>query len=91
LLAVGTAYARRRRPGRLSAAVHEGARISFGVYLVHPLVITVLLRTWPGDVISRIPPPTSLAVLWLVTVVVSVLLVEVAIRTPLSLALTGRR
>jgi hypothetical protein len=91
LLAAGLGYARRRRPGPLASAVREGSRISFGVFLVHPLVITGLLATWPGQVIGRVPSPGSQALLWLLAVVVSVGLAEIAVRTPLSLALTGRR
>jgi peptidoglycan/LPS O-acetylase OafA/YrhL len=91
LLAVGLAYARRRREGRIAACVREGSRISFGVFLVHPLVISALLASWPGTLIGRAPAPVSFALLWLVTVVVSVAVAEVAARTPLSLPLTGRR
>ena len=101
LLAAGLAYARRRPStsaagtseagtSRVSAAVGEGARISFGVFLVHPLVITVLQQTWPGHVVGRVPAPASQALLWVLTVAIGVAVAEVAVRIPLSLPLTGR-
>jgi peptidoglycan/LPS O-acetylase OafA/YrhL len=91
LLAVGLAYALRRRPSPVATAVREGSRISFGVFLVHPLVIGVLINTWPGALADRLPAPWSIAVLWLLTVAVSVVAAEVGARSPLSLPLTGRR
>jgi peptidoglycan/LPS O-acetylase OafA/YrhL len=91
LLALGLRYALRRHPGRLAAAVSEGSRISFGVFLVHPLVITVLLTTPVERVLTAPGEPLTAVLLWLVTVLVSVAAVEVFVRTPLSLPLTGRR
>jgi peptidoglycan/LPS O-acetylase OafA/YrhL len=91
LLALGLRYARRRRPGRLAAAVGEGSRISFGVFLVHPLVLTLLLTSPARHVFSAAGQPLTSALLWLGTVLVSVAVVEVFVRTPLSLPLTGRR
>jgi peptidoglycan/LPS O-acetylase OafA/YrhL len=96
LLALGLRYALRRhrqKPavGPLGRAVREGARISFGVFLVHPLVITLLLPT-PIGALAAIPgQPWTTAVLWVATVVCSVAVVELAAHSPLSLPLTGRR
>jgi peptidoglycan/LPS O-acetylase OafA/YrhL len=91
LLAVGLRYALRVADGRPLPGIREGARISFGVFLVHPLVISVLLVTplsraitWPGQ-------PWETALLWLGAVVISTAVAEIAVRTPLALPLTGRR
>ena len=91
LLAIGLRYARRRRPGHLASAVSEGSRISFGVFLVHPLVITLLLGNHVGGLLQAAGQPAMSLLLWLVTVLASVAAVEVVARTPLSLPLTGRR
>ena len=45
LLVLGLRYAARRRPGGCRRPSREGARISFGVFLVHPLVITAVLAS----------------------------------------------
>ena len=91
LLWLGLRYAVRRRPGPVAAAVSEGSRISFGVFLVHPLVITLLLTSPARHVLGAAGQPLTSALLWLGTVLVSVAVVEVFVRTPLSLPLTGRR
>ena len=91
LLALGLRYALRRRPGLVASAVGEGSRISFGVFLVHPLVISLLLTLPVGRVLTAAGPPLTSVLIWLVTVLVSIAAVEVIVRTPLSLPLTGRR
>jgi len=91
LLWLGLRYALRRRPGPVAAAVSEGSRISFGVFLVHPLVITLLLTTGVSRLLNAPGQPLTSVLLWLGTVLVSVAAVEVFVRTPLSLPLTGRR
>ncbi|MGF7237793.1 MAG: acyltransferase, partial [Frankia sp.] len=49
LYAVGSMWARRRRPGgRVDAFVMLASEISFGVYLVHPAVLNWVLRVLPG-------------------------------------------
>jgi peptidoglycan/LPS O-acetylase OafA/YrhL len=91
LLGLGLRYALHRRPGRVSAAVGEGSRISFGVFLVHPLVISLLLTLPVGRVLTAAGQPLTSVLIWVVTVLISVAVVEVFVRTPLSLPLTGRR
>jgi peptidoglycan/LPS O-acetylase OafA/YrhL len=91
LLALGLRYALRRRPGPAASAVAEGSRISFGVFLVHPLVISLLLTLPVGRVLTAAGQPLTSVLIWLVTVLVSIAAVEVFVRTPLSLPLTGRR
>ncbi len=91
LLALGLRYALHRRPGRTASAVAEGSRISFGVFLVHPLVISLLLTLPVGRVLTAAGQPLTSVLIWLVTVLVSIAAVEVFVRTPVSLPLTGRR
>ena len=55
------------------------------------LVIDLLLLSPLGPVISRPGQPWLSVLLWLGTVVVSVVFAEIVSRTPLSLPLTGRR
>jgi peptidoglycan/LPS O-acetylase OafA/YrhL len=91
LLALGLRYALRRRPGLVASAVGEGSRISFGVFLVHPLVISLLLTLPVGRVLTAAGQPVTSVLIWLVAVLVSIAAVEAFVRTPLSLPLTGRR
>ena len=76
LLAVGLRYALRADVGPAAALGARGARISFGVFLVHVLVIDLLLLSPLGPVISRPGQPWLSVLLWLGTVVVSVVFAE---------------
>ena len=89
LLAIGLHHT--RQPGPLSAAVREAARISFGVYLAHPLVLTATLTLFglPHGA-SGLPVPVAFAIAWGCTTLGSVVLVELLSRTPLAVAFTGR-
>jgi peptidoglycan/LPS O-acetylase OafA/YrhL len=72
-------------------AVRELSRVSFGVFLVHPFVISLLLLSPFGALIARPGQPWQTVLLWIATVLVSIAFALVAARTPLSLPLTGRR
>jgi peptidoglycan/LPS O-acetylase OafA/YrhL len=91
LLVLGLRYALRAADGRPLPGLREGARISFGVFLVHPLVLGLLLLPPLAARITRLAQPWQTVLLWLATVVVSAAFAEVAARTRLSLPLTGRR
>jgi peptidoglycan/LPS O-acetylase OafA/YrhL len=92
LYAVGCGYARHRRAGRrLGRLVDFASVISFGVYLVHPLVLNVVLGRWLAYGPGHLGPPVSTALAWLGTLVVSFAFAALAVRTPLALSLTGRR
>jgi peptidoglycan/LPS O-acetylase OafA/YrhL len=91
LLALGLRFADRRRPGRLARSLAETARISFGVYLAHPLVLTVTLEALGlshGE--SGLPVAVAFLIAWVCTAAGSILLVEALSRTPLAIAFTGR-
>lgn len=65
---------------------------SFGVYLVHALVLDrVLTLGLHGPVPTLVPQPFASVLAWVLTLAGSVALVAVLRRTPLSLPLTGRR
>jgi len=97
LLATGLRWSDRRAPGRrrLAAAC---ADCSFGIYLVHPLVLQGLLivAAHAGVLTPLRHAPAAIEVVVLLGVVVPVIyavswvLAFVLRRTPLSLVLTGR-
>ncbi|ABS02938.1 acyltransferase [Kineococcus radiotolerans] len=91
LLALGLHHARRRRPGPVATTVGEAARISFGVYLAHPLVLTGtldLLGLAHGA--SGLPVALAVVIAWVCTTLGSAALVELLSRTPVAVAFTGR-
>ncbi|WP_432992674.1 acyltransferase [Dactylosporangium sp. CA-233914] len=94
-LACGVAWQRRRAPGR--RLVRSASDASFGVYLAHPLLLQGLLAVCAATgltaVAQRQPGPLVTAVAMAVVPLVYLACwaaVAVALRTPLSLALTGR-
>jgi peptidoglycan/LPS O-acetylase OafA/YrhL len=90
--AVGCAYARSRRDGsRRARFVDQASLASFGVYLVHPLILNVLLGRWLSYGSAPVAPAAASALAWIGTLVLSYAFAAVVIRTPLALPLTGRR
>lgn len=87
--ALGTVWSdrRERRPG--SRLVEGAAARSFGVFLVHPAVLWVL-TTGPDPPAARLHRPWETLLTYVVAVVCSLVLVECARRTALSLPLTGK-
>jgi peptidoglycan/LPS O-acetylase OafA/YrhL len=91
-LALGTAWADRRKPGGVGTRfVTVASDRSFGIFLSHPLFIWLLL--WVGDdwFKKNVPTPWLTPVIYVLVVVCAILATELARRSPLSLALTGRR
>ncbi|GAA0317455.1 acyltransferase family protein [Kineococcus aurantiacus] len=97
LLALGARLRRGPTPvtapvtAMVTALAREGARVSFGVYLVHPLVLSVLLGAsgWAHGG-SAWPLPVVFVLTWVGTLLGSVALVQLLSRLPLAVALTGR-
>ncbi|MFG2041561.1 acyltransferase [Dactylosporangium sp. NPDC048998] len=94
-LACGVAWQHRGAPGR--RLVRSASDASFGVYLAHPLLLQGLLAvcaaTGVTAVAQRQPGPLVTAVAATVVALVYLVcwsVVAVVLRTPLSLALTGR-
>lgn len=98
LFALGTRWAAWRRPRRLGRVARDAAESSFGIYLAHPLLLQgalaaagaagllQLVLMAPGAVgvgvaLAAVPPLG--AVTWALT--------RLMRRTPVSVALTGRR
>ncbi len=96
LFAIALWWSDRGTPGR--RWIVEGADGSFGIFLVHPLVLQALLSVCGGigllGVVRRAPVGVELAALLLVAVPVIYLtsagFAALARRTPFSLCLTGR-
>jgi len=89
-LAIGAAWADRRRPGsRVAKAVDHASDRSFGIFLSHPFVIWLLLY---GDsaLEAVVPRPWLTPVTYVLVVVLSVAVTEVFRWTPLSVPFTGR-
>jgi surface polysaccharide O-acyltransferase-like enzyme len=99
LFTLGVRWADRRRPLKLDGLIGEGSRRSFGVFLAHPLFLQAIF--WIGSswgllaLLQRAPAGVTLAA-ELVFVMPLVLLLSwafagLAMRSPLTLPLTGRR
>lgn len=89
-LALGAAWSDRRVPGgRLDRALTTASDISFGVFLVHPLVIMLLTR-FGAPVVAAMSDPWREGALYIVVVIASIVASALLRRTPLSLPLTGR-
>ncbi|MGV9826742.1 acyltransferase [Gordonia sp. NPDC003429] len=88
LYCLGTIWQQRRTPGSIPDAVLRTASDrSFGIYLAHPLALSALypainITSWPGF------PRVLLA--YTATVALTVFVVEVLRRSPISLITTGR-
>jgi peptidoglycan/LPS O-acetylase OafA/YrhL len=91
LLALGVAWAARRRGGRGSQAVQISSDRSFGVFLVHPMVLWVLTLGPLSWLSIRVSALSSTVIALVVTIVVSLLVVEALRHSPLSMMLTGKR
>ena len=88
LVVVCERWAAGRQSG--SRFVQRASDISFGVYLAHPLVLTILLMNGLGADGRRIPALAAAVVAFVGTALGASLISLVVRRTPLSLPLTGR-
>jgi len=90
LVAIGTSWRERRRPGRLQAAVNWASDRSFGIYLVHPLLLSMLLGAAHHTVQRHVANPQLTVLVYAFVVLAAVGVTEVLRRVPGSLILTGR-
>jgi len=89
-LAVGTWWADRRDARSwLARGVDLASDRSFGIFLVHPMFLWLLLLG--GGIGLVVPKPWLTLVSYLAVILCSIVFVELARRTPASLPLTGRR
>jgi surface polysaccharide O-acyltransferase-like enzyme len=88
LFTVGAIWARRRVVGSVTdRALRLGSDRSFGVFLVHPLILWAVLKVaW----IRGLPSLPLTIVAYVLTVIGSLVLVEGLRRSPVSLISTGR-
>ncbi len=91
LFALGVAWSARRGGGPGSRAVEISSDRSFGVFLVHPMVLWALTLGPLAWLSTRVSALGSTVIAIAVTVVVSLLVVEVLRHSPLSMVLTGKR
>lgn len=89
LLAIGAIWADKRVDGsRTSRLISWASDRSFGIYLVHPLVISViLLGTWFD---TAIPGPLRFPVMYVIVIVVATVTSDLLRRTVVSMPFTGR-
>jgi len=88
LYVAGRRWAEGRRIGE--RVIAEASDISFGVYLAHPLVLSVLLDHGIGPGAPAVPAAAAVVVAFAGSAAGAVALSVVARRTPLSMLLTGR-
>jgi peptidoglycan/LPS O-acetylase OafA/YrhL len=91
LLALGVGWAARRGAGPGSRAVEIGSDRSFGVFLVHPMVLWALTLGPSAWLSTHVSALSSTVITIAATVLASLLVVEVLRHSPLSMALTGKR
>lgn len=91
LFALGVMWAARRGAGPGSRAVEIGSDRSFGVFLVHPMVLWALMVGPSAWLSTHMSALGSTIIAFATTVVVSLLVVEVLRHSPLSMVLTGKR
>src|SRR5262249_11731928 len=91
LFLLGMRYSQRRGAGsRLDRGLTVASDRSFGVFLIHPLVLWLLFQ---GQVrwVPNLPSLPLTIIAYLAVVAGSLAATELLRRTPLSLLLTGRR
>lgn len=89
--AIGAAWSDRRGGGPARRFLDRASDRSFGVFLVHPVILWALTFGAPDSVAALLPAPWSSVAVYLAAVAGSLLIVEMLRRTPLSLVLTGKQ
>jgi peptidoglycan/LPS O-acetylase OafA/YrhL len=88
---LGLVWARRpARSGRSPRWVTWASERSFGVFLVHPVILFALTVEGPTGPFAALPPPLPTAAVYLTAVLGSLALVAVFRATPLRMPLTGK-
>ncbi|MBT0568526.1 acyltransferase [Williamsia sp. CHRR-6] len=96
LYGLGTIWRERRRPGSTAAnTMRTAADRSFGIYLAHAVALDVVMRTITpklrnNDILSVGNVAARIVIVYALTVALTVFIVEVLRRSPISLITTGR-
>jgi surface polysaccharide O-acyltransferase-like enzyme len=90
LFLIGSRYAASRERNALRQVVRVASDRSFGIFLVHPLVIWFVGLAADAWLHAHVANPWRTLVMYLIAVVGAVLATEILRRVPLSLVLTGR-
>lgn len=88
LVLAGDAWARGSRTGL--PAIRRGSEISFGVYLLHPVILTLVCNAGLGNQTGHLPSAAATALAVPVTAVGAVAVCLILRRTPLAPPLIGR-
>ena len=80
----------RARGGRAPRWVGWASERSFGVFLVHPVILWAMTVEGPSAPAAALPPPLPTVVVYLVAVAGSLALVALFRATPLRMPLTGK-
>jgi peptidoglycan/LPS O-acetylase OafA/YrhL len=99
LVAAGVRWADVRASVAAQCSKHPGGRVipllsrtSFGIFLVHPLVLNALVVLgFVSGLRAQLPDLVAYAIVWPLVLVIATAFAMVAGRTPLSVILTGRR
>jgi peptidoglycan/LPS O-acetylase OafA/YrhL len=99
LVSAGVRWAGCRAAAAFLRADHPGGRLipllskqSFGIFLVHPLVLNALVVIGFVRLLREfLPDLVAYAIVWPLVLVIATAFAMIASRTPLSLVLTGRR
>ncbi|HEY6423839.1 MAG TPA: acyltransferase [Pseudonocardiaceae bacterium] len=91
LFALGVAWAARRGAGPGSRIIEIGSDRSFGIFLVHPMVLWALTLGPVEWLSTHVPALGSTIIAIAATIAGSLLVVEVLRHSPFSMALTGKR
>jgi peptidoglycan/LPS O-acetylase OafA/YrhL len=89
--ALGVAWAARQGTGLGSQIIKIGSDRSFGVFLVHPMLLSVWMLGPYGWLSARMPALWSTTLALAAVVSASLLVVELLRRSPASQVLTGKR
>jgi peptidoglycan/LPS O-acetylase OafA/YrhL len=91
LFTLGVEWAARRGTGPSSRIIEISADRSFGVFLVHPMVLWAWTQGPSAWLSTKLSMLWSTVLAYIAVALVSLLVVELLRRGPLSLALTGKR
>ena len=91
LFTLGVTWAARRGAGPGSRVVEISSERSFGVFLIHPMVLWAVTLGPSAWLSTKVSALCSTVVAFVATIVVSLLVVEVLRYSPLCLVLTGKR